>query len=75
MSVGYQYCPLVHDVVTHSWESTVVPEIAFVGKTVADESKLAFLDVLLDRVEELFFRDLYSYLVSHADLREINALV
>jgi hypothetical protein len=58
MSAGYQYLPLAHDVVTHSWESTVVPEIALVREAVADESKLTLLDVLLDRVEELFFRDL-----------------
>jgi hypothetical protein len=35
---------------THSWESTIVPQIALVGEAVADESELAFLDILLDGV-------------------------
>ena len=42
----------------HSWEGSVVPEVALVGKAVAHESKLALLDVLLDRVEKFLFRDL-----------------
>jgi hypothetical protein len=29
------------------WESTIVPEIALVGEAVANESKLAFLHILL----------------------------
>ena len=29
-------------------EGTVVPEVTLVGETVADESKLALLDILLD---------------------------
>jgi hypothetical protein len=40
---------------TYTREGTVVPKVAFVGKAVANEAKLAFFDVLLDRVEELFF--------------------
>ena len=43
---------------TYSWESSVVPEISLVWEAIADEAKFAFLDVLLDRVEEFFFRDL-----------------
>ena len=39
-------------------KGTVVPEVAFVWEAVADESKLAFLRVLLDWVEWLIFRDL-----------------
>lgn len=39
-------------------ESTVVPDITLVGEAVADESKLALLDVLLDGVEELLLGDL-----------------
>lgn len=39
-------------------ESTVVPEIAFVGEAVPDIAELALLDVLLDRVESLFLGDL-----------------
>jgi hypothetical protein len=41
-------------------EGTVIPEIAFVREAVANETKLALLDVLLDRVEELFFGDLVN---------------
>lgn len=40
------------------WESTVVPEVALVWEAVADETKLALLDILFDWVESLFFRDL-----------------
>jgi hypothetical protein len=40
------------------WEGTVVPQVALVWEAVADESKLALFDVLLNRVERLFFRDL-----------------
>lgn len=43
---------------TYSWESTVIPDVSFVWETVADESKLALLNILLDRVEEFFFGDL-----------------
>lgn len=39
-------------------ESTVVPEVSLVRKTVADESNLALLDVLLDGIEEFLFADL-----------------
>ncbi len=41
-------------------ESAVVPQIAVVGKAIADKPKLAFLDVLLDWVEKLFFGDLQT---------------
>ena len=40
-------------------ESTVVPEVALVGEAVADVSKLALLDVLLNGVEEFFLGDLW----------------
>jgi len=43
---------------TYVREGTVVPEIAFVREAVADEAQFAFLDVLLDGVEEFFFGDL-----------------
>jgi hypothetical protein len=39
-------------------EGTVVPEIAFVWEAVADESKLALLDVLLDGIEFFLLGDL-----------------
>jgi hypothetical protein len=39
-------------------EGAIVPEITFVGEAVSDISKLAFLDVLLDWIQELFFGDL-----------------
>jgi hypothetical protein len=42
-------------------ESTIVPEVTLVGEAVANKSKLALLDVLLDRVatdvvSPLYFR-------------------
>ena len=40
-------------------ESTVVPDVSVVGETVSDETELALLDVLLDRVERLFLGDLH----------------
>jgi hypothetical protein len=40
-------------------ESSVIPNITVMGKTVADESKFAFLDILLYGIEELVFRDLH----------------
>lgn len=43
------------------WESTVIPEVALVWETVADEPKLALLGVLLDRVELLVLGDLRAY--------------
>lgn len=45
---------------THSWEGTVVPEVALVGEAVADETQFALLGVLLDGVQEFFFGDLPS---------------
>jgi len=43
---------------TYAREGTVVLEIAFVREAIADEAQFAFLDVLLDGVEEFFFGDL-----------------
>jgi len=40
-------------------ESTVVPEITLVGEAIADESKLALLDILLDRVQVLLLAYLH----------------
>lgn len=42
----------------HLREGTVVPEVTLVGEAVADVAKLALLDILLDRVEELLLGDL-----------------
>ena len=39
----------------HLGECTVIPDVARVGETVADEAQLALLCVLLDRVEIFFF--------------------
>ena len=39
-------------------ESTIVPEVTLVREAVSDKSKLAFLDILLDRVEQLLFANL-----------------
>ena len=38
---------------THLRECAVIPDVAIVGETVADEAQLALLDVLLDGVEWL----------------------
>ena len=40
--------------VTYTRKSPIVPEVALVREAVADEAKLAFLDVLLDWVEKVF---------------------
>jgi hypothetical protein len=40
-------------------ESTVVPDVAVVREAVANEAKLALLDILLDRVEGLLLGDLH----------------
>jgi hypothetical protein len=42
-------------------EGTVVPEVAFVWEAVADESKLALLDILLDGVQEFCSVLRYQY--------------
>lgn len=42
-------------------ESTVIPEISFMGETVSDETKLVLLYVLLNRVQGLFFGDLKEW--------------
>lgn len=49
---------------TYLGEGAVVPQVALVGEAVADEAELALLDVLLDGVEKLFFRDLALRIVS-----------
>jgi hypothetical protein len=46
-------------------EGTIVPQVALVGEAVADEAKLALLDVLLDGVQELILGDLVAGNVSH----------
>jgi hypothetical protein len=46
--------------IAHLWEGTVVPQVALVWEAVADETKLALLDVLLDGVEGLLLGDLYK---------------
>ena len=51
---------------TYTREGTIVPEVAFVREAVANEAKLAFLDVLFDGIEEFFFGDLGS---SQSELR------
>lgn len=45
---------------THARESTIVPEVALVREAVAHISQLALLDILLNRVKELLFRDLLT---------------
>lgn len=49
---------------SYLWEGTVVPEIALVWEAVANETKLALLDILLDRVQKFFFRNLRENVVS-----------
>jgi hypothetical protein len=43
---------------TYLREGTVIPEVALVGEAVADETKLALLDILPDRVQDIIFGDL-----------------
>jgi hypothetical protein len=45
-------------------EGTVVPEVALVGKAVADEAELALLGILLDGVEGLLLGDLLGLSVT-----------
>jgi len=49
-------------------ESTVVPDVTVVGETVADETELALLDILLDRVELLVLGDLELGVTPAGDL-------
>lgn len=43
---------------TYLREGTIVPEVTLVGEAVADETKLALLNVLLDGVEQVCLADL-----------------
>jgi len=45
---------------------SVVPEIALVGETIADEAELSLLHVLLDRIESFFLRDLITQKLARA---------
>ena len=49
----------------YAWESTIVPQVAFVRKAVAHETQLALLDVLFDWIKEFFFRDLWVHVSQH----------
>ncbi len=40
-------------------ESTIVPDVAMMGEAVANVTQSTLLDILLDGVEGLFFRDLH----------------
>jgi len=42
--------PSIYGESSYLWESTIVPEITLVWEAVADEAKLALLDILLDGV-------------------------
>ena len=44
---------------TNLGESTVIPDVAVVGEAVAHETQAALLDVLLNRVERLFFANFH----------------
>ena len=48
-------------------ECPVVPEVAFVREAIADIAKLALLDILLDRVEGLFFGNLKKLYQHHCN--------
>ena len=63
---GYGECAAGKTTLTYLREGAIVPQIAFVWEAVADETKLAFLDVLLDWVEGLFLRDLKPMLMTFA---------
>jgi hypothetical protein len=45
---------------TNLREGTIVPQVTLVGEAIANKSKLAFFDVLLDWVENLFLGDLIT---------------
>lgn len=52
-------------VITYLRKCTIVPEVAMMGKAVADVAKLAFFYVLFDRVQRFFFANLsHSLLIS-----------
>lgn len=42
-------------------KATIIPEVTFVGKAIANVAKLAFLDVLFDGVQGFFFGNLYGH--------------
>lgn len=50
--------------VSYLRKATIVPEVAFVGKAVANVAKLAFLDVLFDGVQRFFFGNLHCHQIS-----------
>lgn len=62
-------------IASYSWEGTVIPEVTLVWEAVADKSKLAFLDILLDGVEELFLGDLDLISVCSASLQLLAYLL
>jgi hypothetical protein len=53
---GSAFVPCIEFECSYLREGTVVPQVTLVGEAVADESKLALLDVLLNRVEKLFHK-------------------
>ena len=50
---------------TYLRESTIVPDVTLVGEAVADETKLALLGILLNRVEFIFLADLLNPIIRH----------
>lgn len=45
-------------------KATIIPEVAFVGKAIANVAKLALLDVLFDGVQWFFFGNLHCHQIS-----------
>lgn len=55
----------------HLWEGTVVPEITLVREAVADETKLALLDILLDWVEKVLLQSIRRCILSFDGSRKV----
>lgn len=47
--------------ISYLGKATIIPEVAFVRKAIANVAKLALLDVLFDRVQWFFFGNLYGH--------------
>lgn len=50
--------------ISYLGKATIIPEVAFVGKAIANVAKLALLDVLFDGVQWFFFGNLHGHQIS-----------
>jgi len=51
-------------------EGTVVPKVTFVREAIADKTKLALLDILLDGIEKLFLGNFHLAIGPSWDLHD-----